>query len=98
MVLFLDISLLKVFVNTTQIKPYLFLIKTDENGEYGLTRIVRDWHLPGIFQSRKMNHLNHMCFLQKIDHFFMKQYMGQTVLSLNEVYQIYLKKNKEKTK
>ena len=25
----IDISLLKIFVNTTQIEPYLFLIKTD---------------------------------------------------------------------
>ena len=38
-----------------------------------------------------MNHLNHMCFLQKMI-IFMKQYMGHTVLSLNEVYQINLKK------
>ena len=37
-----------------------------------------------------------MCFLQKNDNFFVKEYMGQAVLSLNEVYQIYL--NKEKTK
>ena len=28
--------------------------------------------------------------------FFMKQYMGHTVLSLNEVYQINKKKTKEK--
>ena len=28
----------------------------------------------------------------------MKQYMGQAVLSLNKVYQIYYKKNKEKNK
>ena len=27
---------------------------------------MRHWHLSRIFQSRKMNHLNHMCFLQKI--------------------------------
>ena len=29
MELFFDMSLLKIFVNTTQIEPYLFLIKTD---------------------------------------------------------------------
>ena len=43
-----------------------------------------------------MNHLNHMCFSQKNDHFFMKQYMVQAVLYLNEVYQMYLKKAKKK--
>ena len=29
MLLFLDTSLMNIFVNTTQIEPYLFLIKTD---------------------------------------------------------------------
>ena len=36
-----------------------------------------------------------MCFLQKNDNFFVKEYMGQAVLSLNEVYQIYLTKKKQ---
>ena len=30
--------------------------------------------------------------------FFMKQYMGHTVLSLNEVYQVNLKKKQKKNK
>ena len=33
----------------------------------------------------------------KNDQFFIKQYMGQAVLSLNEVYQIYLKNQRKKT-
>ena len=96
MVLFLDISLRKIFVNTTQIQPHVFLIKTDWNGEYRLTCIAHDCHLSGIIQSRKINHLNHTCAFYKKWSFFMKQYMGHTTLSLNEVYQIYLKKKTKK--
>ena len=39
-----------------------------------ITRIVRDWHLPRTFQSKKMNHLNHMCFLQKMIIFYETMY------------------------
>ena len=35
-----------------------------------VNRIVCDWHLSGIFQSRKMNHLIHKCFLQKMIIFY----------------------------
>ena len=54
MVLYLDLNLLKIFENTTQIEPYL--IKTDYivlNGQYKSTLIVRDWYLFGIFQRKK---------------------------------------------
>ena len=43
MVLYLDISLLKIFVNVTEMQPYLCLIKNDYiylSGEYGSTSIA----------------------------------------------------------
>ena len=39
-----------------------------------------------------------ICAFYKKWSFFMKQYMGHTVLSINEVYQIYLKKKQRKNK
>ena len=52
MVLYLDMSLLDVLSNATQIEPNMLLIKNDQiflNGQYGSTHIVGDWYLPVIF-------------------------------------------------
>ena len=68
MVLFLDISLLKIFVCICQ--------------EY--------------FKVEKWTIWTICSFYKKWSFFFMKQYMRHTVLSLNEVYQIYLNKTMKK--
>ena len=55
-VLYLGLSLTKILANTTQIEPYMLLIKTDQiflNRQYGSSCVVSDWDLPKIIQVEK---------------------------------------------
>ena len=56
MILYLSLSLAKILVKTTQIEPYMLLIKTDQiflNRQYGSSCVVSDWDLPKIIQVEK---------------------------------------------
>ena len=56
MILYLGLSLAKILVKTTQIEPYMLLIKTDQiflNRQYGSSCVVSDWDLPKIIQVEK---------------------------------------------